>query len=101
MGPSLTREQALLGNYMSSANDNGECIVKKVEEADSAEASVHTRWRIESPDELQQTNAAGDGVGCMFYGTLYPEGTVLRKGDVVARCSGGVWVGPPPREVLV
>jgi len=76
--------------------------VKKIEELEVEEAGVRTRWRIESPDELQQlATASGDGVGCMFYGTLYPEGTVLRKGDVVARCSGGVWVGAPPREVLV
>jgi hypothetical protein len=80
-------------------DDNGDYIVKKIEESESVEASVHTRWRIESPDELQA--AGGDGVGCMFYGTLYPEGTVLRKGDVTARCSGGVWVGAPVPEVLV
>jgi hypothetical protein len=76
--------------------------MKKIEDLEAGEASVHTRWRIETPEELQQTNAAvADGVGCLFYGTLYPEGTVLRKGDVVARCSGGVWVGAPVRNVLV
>jgi len=83
-------------------NDIGEYIVKKTEQPEAGDASVHTRWRIESPDELQQSaGAAADGVGCLFYGTLYPEGTVLRKGDVVARCSGGVWVGAPVPEVLV
>ena len=63
------------------------------------EDSAPATWRIESPDELQALDAGA--VGCVFYGTLYPEGTVLRKGTVVARCSNGQWVGPPPRDVLV
>jgi len=75
--------------------------VKKISEVEVVEDGVRTKWRVESPDELQQANAAGDGVGCMFWGTLYPEGTVLTQGGVTARCSGGVWIGPPPRKVLV
>lgn len=63
------------------------------------EDSAPTRWRIESPDELSQLGTSG--AGCVFYGTAYPEGTVLRKGNVVARCSDGQWVGAPVRDVLV
>ena len=75
--------------------------MKKIEELEVEEAGVRTRWRIESPEELQQAGAAGDGVGCMFFGNFYPEGTVLRFDGVTARCSSGVWVGAPPPKVLV
>jgi|GEM_PF-6192404 len=75
--------------------------MKTHEQPINVEDSARATWRIESPDELQQLGTSATSGGCTFYGTLYPEGTVLRKGDVVAYCSGGQWVGAPAREVLV
>lgn len=76
--------------------------MKKIQVPETAEAGVRTRWKIESTDELQHPITVGEhAVGCYFLGALYPEGTVIRKGDVVAICSSGVWVGAPPRNVVV